>query len=113
VVDAGFATAAFLHTADDLGIPVVARLKGNLPELFHAAQKRFSRQALKLSFRWGKDRIQVWDADDFDPWESLCWPTVRVLYYRQHKPKLDQGLLNTTWNIFPIIRRTAYYCSGC
>ena len=86
MVEAGFATAAFLHTADDLGIPVVARLKGNLPELFHAAQKRFSRQAPKLSFCWGKDRIQVWDADDFDPWESLRWPTVRVLYYRPHKP---------------------------
>ena len=95
VVDAGFATAAFLHTADDLGIPVVARLKGNLPELFHAAQKRFSQQAPKLSFRWGKDRIQVWDADDFDPWESLCWPTVRVLYYRQHKP--NGKLIEAYW----------------
>ena len=95
MVDAGFATAAFLHTADDLGIPVVARLKGNLPELFHAAQKRFSQQAPKLSFRWGKDRIQVWDADDFDPWESLCWPTVRVLYYRQHKP--NGKLIEAYW----------------
>jgi hypothetical protein len=86
VVDSGFATAPFLHTADDLGLPVVARLKGNLPELYQAAQKRFSKQSAKLSFRSGKDRIEVWDADDFDPWESLCWPTVRVLSYRQHKP---------------------------
>ena len=30
--------------------------------------------------------MEVWDADDFDPWKSLRWPTVRVLYYRQHKP---------------------------
>jgi hypothetical protein len=95
VVEAGFATAAFLHNADDLGIPVVARLKGNLPDLFQAAQKRFSQQAPKLSFRWGKDRIQVWDADDFDPWESLRWPTVRVLYYRQHKP--DGKLIEAYW----------------
>jgi hypothetical protein len=86
VVDGAYATAPFLHTADDLGIAVIARLKGNLPELFQAAQKRFSHQAAKLSLRWGKDRIQVWDADDFDPWESLRWSTVRVLYYRQHKP---------------------------
>jgi hypothetical protein len=86
VVDGGFATAPFLHAADDLGLPVVARLKGNLPELFQAAQKRFSRQSPKLTFRAGRDRVQVWDADDFDPWESLRWPTVRVLYYRQHKP---------------------------
>jgi hypothetical protein len=86
VVDGEYATAPFLHVADDLGIPVVARLKGNLPELWAAAQKRFSQQAAQFSFGFGKDRIQVWDADDFDPWESLRWPTVRVLYYRQHKP---------------------------
>jgi hypothetical protein len=35
---------------------------------------------------FGEDRIEVWDADDFDPWENLDWPTVRVLRYRQHKP---------------------------
>jgi Transposase DDE domain len=95
VVDAGFATASFLHTADDLGIAVVARLKGNLPELFQAAQKRFSRPVPKLSFRWGNDRIEIWDADDFDPWESLRWPTVRVLYYRQHKP--DGKVIEAYW----------------
>ena len=86
VVDGGFATAPFLHVADDVGLPVVARLKANLPELFQAAQKRFSRQSPKLTFRVGRDRVELWDADDFDPWESLRWPTVRVLYYRQHKP---------------------------
>jgi hypothetical protein len=95
VVDAGFATAAFLHTADDLGIPVVARLKGNLPELFHAAQKRFSQPAPKLSFRWGKDHIQVWDADDFDPCESLCWPhrACPLLSPAQTHREIDRGLL--------------------
>lgn len=95
VVDGEFATAPFLHTADALGIPVVARLKGNLPELLGAAQKRFSRQAAQLSFRFGQDRIELWDADDFDPWESLRWPTVRVLYYRQHKP--DGTLIEAYW----------------
>src|ERR1700723_2142815 len=86
VVDSGFATAPFLHTADDVSLPVVARLKGNLPELYQAARNRFSKQSAQLSFRSGKDRIEAWDADDFDPWQSLRWPTVRVLYYRQHKP---------------------------
>ncbi len=86
VVDGGYATAPFLHAADDLGLPVVARLKGNLPELLQTAQKRFSQQSPKLTLRAGRDRVEVWDADDFDPWESLRWPTVRVLYYRQHKP---------------------------
>src|SRR5262249_45739475 len=42
VVDSAFATAPFLHAVDDLGLPVVAPLKGNLPELFGAAQQRFS-----------------------------------------------------------------------
>jgi hypothetical protein len=95
VVDAGFATASFLHTVDDLGLAVVARLKGNLPELLQSAQKRFSHSAPKLSCRWGNDPIQLWDADDFDPWESLRWPTVRVLYYRQHKP--DGQVIEAYW----------------
>ena len=37
VADGEFATAPFLHTAGDLGLRVVARLKGNLPELSVAA----------------------------------------------------------------------------
>jgi hypothetical protein len=41
VVDGKFATASFLHTAGELGLRVVARLKDNLPELFAAAQQRF------------------------------------------------------------------------
>jgi DDE family transposase len=85
VGDGEFATAPFLHTADELGLPVVARLKGNLPELLDAAQKRFRSQPAKLSFRHGQDRVEMWDADDFDPWEALRWSTVRVFFYRQHK----------------------------
>jgi hypothetical protein len=33
VVDGGFATSLFLHVVGDAGLKVVARLKGNLPEL--------------------------------------------------------------------------------
>ena len=86
VVDGDFATAPFLHDAGDLGLFVVARLKNNLPELFAAAQKRFSRQPPHQVFRHGEDRVEIWDADDFDPWETLRWETVRVIRYRQHKP---------------------------
>ena len=37
----------------------------------------------------GEDRVETWDADDFDPWEGLRWETVRVIRYRQHKPNGD------------------------
>lgn len=94
-VDAGFATAPFLHTVDDLGLHVVARLKSNLPELFQAARSRFERQEPHDVFVQGRDRVEIWDADDFDPWESLRWPTVRVIRYRQYKP--DQSVVDAYW----------------
>jgi hypothetical protein len=86
VIDGDFARAPFLHDAGDLGLFVVARLKNNLPELFAAAQQRFLRQPPHQVFRHGKDRVEIWDADDFDPWETLRWETVRVVRYRQQKP---------------------------
>jgi Transposase DDE domain len=95
VVDGEFATAPFLHTAGKLGLPVVARLKANLPELLAAAQKRFRSQAPKLTFSYGDDRVELWDAEDFDPWESLQWETVRVLRYRQQKP--DGKIIEALW----------------
>jgi hypothetical protein len=87
VVDGEFATAPFLHLAGELGWPVVARLKENLPELLRAAQRRFRSQPPHLSFRDGAERVELWDADDFDPWETLRWETVRVIRYRQHQPQ--------------------------
>jgi hypothetical protein len=72
VVDAEYARAGFLHLAGDLGLWVVARLKANLPELFQAAQRRFRARPPTLVFREGDDRIEVWDADDFDPWETCA-----------------------------------------
>jgi hypothetical protein len=86
VVDSTFATAPFLHGAGALGLRVVARLKDNLPELSAAAQARFTAQPPTATFAEGRERVEVWDADDFDPWETLRWPTVRVVRYRQHKP---------------------------
>lgn len=95
VVDGEYATAPFLHAAGKLGLPVVARLKANLPELLTAAQKRFRSQPPKLTFRHGSDRVELWDAEDFDPWENLEWETVRVLCYRQQKP--DGEVLEAFW----------------
>ena len=95
VVDGAFATAPFLHTADDLGLSVVARLKDNLPELFAAAQKRFSCRPPSTVFAHGRDRVEIWEADDFDPWEALRWKTVRVFFYRQHKP--DETIVEAYW----------------
>jgi hypothetical protein len=95
VVDGEFATAPFLHVADELGLRVVARLKANLPDLFLAAKVRFENKPPHRTFHDGKDRIEIWDADDFDPWETLHWKTVRVIRYRQHKA--DGSIIEAYW----------------
>lgn len=95
VVDGGFATAPFLHTAGDLGLKVVARLKGNLPELSEAARRRFASQPPDHKFSDGSDGVEIWDDDDFDPWENLRWVTVRVIRYRQHKK--DGTVVEAYW----------------
>lgn len=95
VVDGEFATAPFLHAAGEAGWPVVARLKDNLPELFQAAQRRFRSPQPNLEFREGPDRVEIWDADDFDPWETLQWDTVRVIRYRQHHA--DGEIVEAYW----------------
>ena len=86
VVDGEYAGAPFLHAANRLGLGVVARLKNNLPLLLAAVQRRFQQQAPTHVYRDGKDRVEIWDADDFDPWEALGWETVRAIRYRQYKP---------------------------
>jgi hypothetical protein len=95
VVDGGFATAPFLHTAGQLGLPVVARLKDNLPELLGAARQRFPGAPPSTVFQHGADRVELWDAEDFDPWATLRWETVRVFFYRQHKP--DGTVVEAYW----------------
>ena len=94
-VDAGFSTSAFLHTADKLGIPVIARLKGNLRELSAAAEMRFGGQSPHRVLQEGADCVELWDAGDFDPWQTLNWKTVRVLRYRQRKP--DGTVFQADW----------------
>lgn len=95
VVDGEFATAPFLHGAGTLGVRVVARLKGNLPTLLAAAEARFTTQPATLILVDGGERVELWDADDFDPWATLQWTTVRVLRYRQHKA--DGTVVEAYW----------------
>lgn len=95
VADGEFATAPFLHTAGEVGLHVVARVKENLPELVAAVRARWEGQPPHATFWEGPDRIEVWDAADFDPWDTLRWPTVRVLRYRQYTPTGD--VIDATW----------------
>lgn len=95
VVDAKFATAPFLHAAREAGLKVIARLKSNLPELYVAAQQRFDAQPPHRTFRYGRDRVELWDAEDFNPWETLNFSRVRVLRYRQHQP--DGTVVEAYW----------------
>jgi hypothetical protein len=95
VVDGEYATAPFLHVAGRVGVHVVARLKSNLPELFRAVQKRFDASPPTRVYREREQRIEIWDADDFDPWQTLQWHTVRVIRYRQHKP--DGSVVEAEW----------------
>jgi len=110
VVDGCYARAPFLHQAGDLGLHVVARLKDNLPELLAAAQKRFRHQPPHQVFRQGGDRVEIWDADDFDPWETLRWETVRVFFYRQHRPngQVVEAYWLTDFPSSQVTRRTLY-----
>lgn len=95
VGDGAYATAPFLHDTEALGLPVVARLKENLPLLAAAVRARFDNRPPQAVFQQDGDRVEVWDADDFDPWETLHWPTVRVLRYRQHKR--DGTVIQAEW----------------
>lgn len=110
VADGEYATAPFLNAVTKLGLSVVARLKANVPELLAAAEKRFRSQAPSQRFRNGKDRVEVWEADDFDPWESLSWETVRVICYRQTKPdgKVVQAYWLTNCSRRRVSARTLY-----
>ena len=95
VGDGAYATAPFLHTTEEVGLPVVARLKENLPLLAAAVRARFDGQPPHQVFQEGDDRVEVWDADDFPPWDTLDWPAVRALRYRQHKP--DGTVVQAEW----------------
>lgn len=110
VADGEFATAPFLHLAGDLGLRAVVRLKGNLPELLEAAQRRYAASPPTATFEEGRDRVEVWDASDFDPWPALRWETVRVLRYRQTHPDgtVIEALWFTDWPATEVGSRALY-----
>ena len=65
---------------------------------FNASRRLLRRAVHNLGhrvFSRGRDRVEVWDADDFDPWEALRWRTVRVIFYRQHQP--DGRVIEAFW----------------
>jgi hypothetical protein len=39
----------------------------------------------QTTFKDGDNRVKLWDAADFNPWETLQYETVRVMRYRRHK----------------------------
>lgn len=95
VGDGEYATAPFLPTSGEVALPVVARLKENLPLLSAAVRARFDGQPPQAVFQESDDRVEVWDDDHFDAWETLDWPEVRVLRYRQHKQ--DGTVVQAEW----------------
>jgi hypothetical protein len=95
VVDALYAGAPFIELVGRCTLRVIARLKDNLPLLYEAAKKRFESRPATHTFEHEGDRIELWDAADFDPWDGLSWKTVRVIRYRQHKP--DGTVVEAYW----------------
>ena len=95
VVDGEYATAPFLHAAGRAGMPVVARLKDNLPELSQSVERRFAGTRPTRVYREGKQRVEIWGADDFAPWKMLHWDRVRVIRYRQYQP--GKAVVEAQW----------------
>ncbi len=95
VVDGLYAGSPFLHLAEDLGLPVVAALKANLPELYQAARRRFENTRPHARFEHNGGHVELWDADDFIAWHELRWPRVRVLRYRHVRP--DGQVFDAYW----------------
>ena len=107
VADSLYANASFLHAAGARGLHALVRLKANRPTLFAAAQARFVGQPPTLTVADRGDRIDLWDADDFDPWEDLRWASVRVLRYRQTHP--DGTVVEAYWLTDLSARRVSPY----
>jgi hypothetical protein len=95
VVDGLYAGAPFLHLTEDVGLPVIAALKDNLPELSLAARQRFADTAPHQRFAYNGGWVEVWDADDFLAWQELRWTRVRVLRYRH--VRRDGRLFDAYW----------------
>jgi predicted nicotinamide N-methyase len=75
-------------------IPIIARLKANLPSLLLQAEQRFHLHPPSDRFQEEQDTFELWD-ESFPPWETLEWTSVRVLRYRQTKP--DGTVIEAMW----------------
>jgi hypothetical protein len=95
VADGLYASAPFIHGAQELGLAVVIALKDNLPDLYQAARARFENTPAHHRFRYEGGRVDLWDAEDFEPWEGLGWPAVRVLRYRH--VRADGKVFDAYW----------------
>jgi hypothetical protein len=110
VADAEYASAPFLRTVSAMGLRCVVRLKDNVPSLHKAAQGRFALMAPTTTFEDGRDSVEVWDKDDFDPWPGLPWKTVRVIRYRQYKRTgtIVEAYWLTDWPMNRVSSRSLY-----
>lgn len=95
VADGLYASAPFIHGAQELRLAVVIALKENLPELYQAARDRFEDTPAHQCFGYERGVVELWDADDFEPWEGLQWPAVRVLRYRH--VRADGNTFDAYW----------------
>jgi len=95
VADAEYATSTFLHATVEAGVPVIARLKDNLPDLAAKVKRRFDGQPPRQVLQDGENRLEFWDEEDFPPWETLQWERVRVLRYRQTRD--DGSVVEAEW----------------
>lgn len=85
VCDAKFGAAPFLNEVIELGLDAIVSLKDNLPDLSARAEVRFHARPPDATFVLNGEQLEVWDDEDFLPWEGLRWTRVRVIRYRQHR----------------------------
>ena len=96
VVDGEYATAPFLHAARPGRRSCGGRASRMISQdRSQSVERRFAAGRPTRVYRDGEDRVEIWDADDFDPWETLDWDSVRVIRYRQHKP--DKSVVEAQW----------------
>ena len=94
VGDGAYATAPFLHTAGEVGLPVVARLKENHPLLAAAVRARFDGRPPQAIFQEGKDRVEVWipsNSETAGPSARALHSEVFSVYSVRRRLKADQS----------------------
>ena len=96
VADAKYGAASFLNDVIALGLDAVVRLKDNLPDLHARAVARFNARPPDLVQNIDGRQVELWDDDDFLPWEGLNWESVRVFRYR-YRTKGGEDFVEAYW----------------